>query len=99
MTNLDSNPLQTKSVDSDELAYIKHNRMLTEMIAADHDIIMALRQEILLMREIMTQEQMAELRELLLKSQQATEASRTNQSAHLAGHESALPAQSSQSHS
>jgi hypothetical protein len=68
MTNLDSNPLQTKSVDSDELAYIKHNRMLTEMIAADHDIIMALRQEILLMREIMTQEQMKELRELLLKS-------------------------------
>jgi hypothetical protein len=69
MTNLDSNLLQTKSVDSDELAYIKHNRMLTEMIAADHDIIMALRQEILLMREIMTQEQMAELRELLLKCQ------------------------------
>ena len=72
MTNLDSNPLQTKSVDSDELAYIKHNRMLTEMIAADHDIIMALRQEILTMREIMTQEQMAELRELLLKCQRKT---------------------------
>ncbi len=72
MTNLDSNPLQTKSVDSDELAYIKHNRMLTEMIAADHDLIMALRQEILLMREIMTQEQMAELRELLLKCQRKT---------------------------
>ena len=72
MTNLDSNPLQTKSVDSDELAYIKHNRMLTEMIAADHDIIMALRQEILLMRELMTQEQMAELRELLLKCQRKT---------------------------
>jgi len=72
MTNLDSNPLQTKSVDSDELAYIKHNRMLTEMIAADHEIIMALRQEILLMREIMTQEQMAELRELLLKCQRKT---------------------------
>jgi ABC-type thiamin/hydroxymethylpyrimidine transport system permease subunit len=49
--------------------YIAHNAMLTEMIAADHDIIMALRQEILTMREIMTQEQMAELRELLLKSQ------------------------------
>jgi hypothetical protein len=72
MTNLDSNPLQTKSVDSDELAYIKHNRMLTEMMAADHDIIMALRQEILTMREIMTQEQMAELRELLLKCQRKT---------------------------
>jgi hypothetical protein len=64
MTNLDSNPLQTKSVDSNELAYIKHNRMLTEMIAKDHEIIMALKQELK-----MTQEQMAELRELLLKSQ------------------------------
>ena len=52
--------------------YIAHNAMLTEMIAADHDIIMALRQEILLMREIMTQEQMAELRELLLKCQRKT---------------------------
>ena len=52
--------------------YIAHNAMLTEMIARDHDIIMALRQEILLMREIMTQEQMAELRELLLKCQRKT---------------------------
>ena len=69
MTNLDSNPLQTKSVDSDELAYIKHNRMLTEMIAEDHYIIIALRQEILTMRTIMTDEQMKELRELLLKAQ------------------------------
>jgi hypothetical protein len=69
MTNLDSNPLQTKSVDSDELAYIKHNRMLTEMMAEDHDLIMALRQEILTMRTIMTDEQMKELRELLLKAQ------------------------------
>ena len=51
---------------------IAHNRMLTEMISRDHDIIMALRQEILLMREIMTQEQMAELRELLLKCQRKT---------------------------
>ena len=75
--------------------YIAHNAMLTEMMAADHDIIMALRQEVLLMRAIMTQEQMAELRELLLKSQPATEASRTNQSEHLAGHVSALLAQSS----
>jgi hypothetical protein len=72
MSSLDNNLLKTKSVDSDELAYIKHNRMLTEMIAADHDIIMALRQEILLMRELMTQEQMAELRELLLKCQRKT---------------------------
>ena len=52
--------------------YIAHNAMLTEMIARDHDTIMALRQEILLMREIMTQEQMAELRELLLKCQRKT---------------------------
>jgi DNA-binding XRE family transcriptional regulator len=70
--------------------YIAHNAMLTEMIAADHDIIMALKEELK-----MTQEQMAELRELLLKSQQATEASRTNQSKHLAGHVSVSPAQSS----
>ena len=74
--------------------YIAHNAMLTEMIAADHDIIMALKLELK-----MTQEQMAELRELLLKSQQATEASRTNQSKHLIGHVSVSPAQSSQSHS
>ena len=74
--------------------YIAHNAMLTEMIAADHDIIMALKEELK-----MTQEQMAELRELLLKSQQATEASRTNQSEHLADPVSALLAQSSQSHS
>ena len=60
MTNLDSNPLQTKSVDSDELAYIKHNRMLTEMIAKDHEIIQNLKQEL-----IMTQEQLKELIELL----------------------------------
>ena len=44
--------------------YIAHNAMLTEMIAADHDTIMALKEELK-----MTQEQMAELRELLLKSQ------------------------------
>ena len=60
MTNLDSNPLQTKSVGSDELAYIKHNRMLTEMIAKDHEIIQNLKQEL-----IMTQEQLKELTELL----------------------------------
>jgi hypothetical protein len=60
MTNLDSNPLQTKIVDSNELAYIKHNRMLTEMIASDHEIIQNLKQEL-----IMTQEQLKELTELL----------------------------------
>ena len=44
------NPLQTKSVDSDELAYIKHNRMLTEMIAKDHEIIQSLKLELFLER-------------------------------------------------
>ena len=47
--------------------YIAHNAMLTEMIAADHDIIQALKLELK-----MTQEQMAELRELLLKCQRKT---------------------------
>ena len=46
---------------------IEHNRMLTEMIACDHDTIMALKLELK-----MTQEQMAELRELLLKCQRKT---------------------------
>ena len=41
--------------------------MLTEMIARDHDTIIALKQELK-----MTQEQMAELRELLLKCQRKT---------------------------
>lgn len=61
-TNLfiEAHLLQTKSVDSDELAYIKHNRMLTEMIASDHEIIQNLKQEL-----IMTQEQLKELTELL----------------------------------
>ena len=47
--------------------YIAHNAMLTEMIARDHDTIIALKQELK-----MTQEQMAELRELLLKCQRKT---------------------------
>ena len=50
MSDLDSNPLQTKSVYSNELAYIKHNAMLTEMIAKDHDTIQALKYELLLER-------------------------------------------------
>ena len=50
MSDLDSNPLQTKIVDSNELAYIKHNRMLTEMIARDHDIIQSLKLELFLER-------------------------------------------------
>ena len=61
-TNLfiEAHLLQTKSVDSNELAYIKHNAMLTEMIASDHEIIQNLKQEL-----IMTQEQLKELTELL----------------------------------
>ena len=47
--------------------YIAHNAMLTEMISRDHDTIMALKLELK-----MTQEQMAELRELLLKCQRKT---------------------------
>lgn len=78
-----------------EISFIKHNRMLAEMVADDHDIIMSLKQEILLMREFMTQEQLAELKELLLKSQQATEPSHTNQLTRLADPVSALLAQSS----
>ena len=50
MSDLDSNPLQTKIVDSNELAYIKHNRMLTEMIAKDHEIIQSLKLELFLER-------------------------------------------------
>ena len=50
MSDLDSNPLQTKIVDSDELAYIKHNRMLTEMIAKDHEIIQNLKLQLFLER-------------------------------------------------
>jgi len=47
--------------------YIAHNAMLTEMISRDHDTIQALKLELK-----MTQEQMAELRELLLKCQRKT---------------------------
>ena len=46
-----------------------HIGRLTQMMSEDHHIIIALRQEILTMRTIMTDEQMKELRELLLKAQ------------------------------
>jgi queuine/archaeosine tRNA-ribosyltransferase len=46
-----------------------HIGRLTQMMSEDHHIILDLRQEILTMRTIMTDEQMKELRELLLKAQ------------------------------
>ena len=46
-----------------------HIAKLTQMMAEDHYIILDLRQEILTMRTIMTDEQMKELRELLQKAQ------------------------------
>ena len=46
-----------------------HIAKLTQMMAEDHYIILALRQEILTMRTIMTDEQLKELRELLQKAQ------------------------------
>ena len=46
-----------------------HIAKLTQMMSEDHYIILALRQEILTMRTIMTDEQLKELRELLLKAQ------------------------------
>lgn len=51
----------------------RHIRILTEDMAQDHHIIMDLKQEILIMRSIMTDEQMKELRELLLKAQRKGE--------------------------
>lgn len=48
----------------------EHIRFLTEGMASDHYIIMDLKNELKLAREIMTDEQMRELRELLLKAQQ-----------------------------
>ena len=47
---IEAHLLQTKSVDSNELAYIKHNAMLTEMIASDHEIIQSLKLELFLER-------------------------------------------------
>lgn len=46
-----------------------HIGRLTQMMAQDHYIILDLRQEILTMRTIMTDEQMKELKELLKKAQ------------------------------
>ena len=45
-----------------------HIGRLTQMMSDDHHIIMALKQEILTTRTLMTEEQMKELRELLMKA-------------------------------
>jgi hypothetical protein len=55
---------------SEEWKLTEHIRFLTEGMASDHYIIMDLKNELKLAREIMTKEQMQELRELLLKAQQ-----------------------------
>jgi hypothetical protein len=55
---------------SEEWALTEHIRYLTENMEIDHYIIMDLKQELQLTRSIMTDEQMQELRELLLKAQQ-----------------------------
>jgi hypothetical protein len=54
---------------SEEWKLTEHIRFLTEGMASDHYIIMDLKNELKLAREIMTKEQMQELRELLLKAQ------------------------------
>lgn len=55
---------------NEEWKLTEHIRFLTEGMESDHYIIMDLKQELQLARSIMTDEQMQELRELLLKSQQ-----------------------------
>jgi hypothetical protein len=54
---------------SEEWKLTEHIRYLTENMEIDHYIIMDLKQELQLARSIMTDEQMQELRELLLKAQ------------------------------
>ena len=55
---------------SEEWKLTEHIRYLTENMEIDLYIIMDLKQELQLARSIMTDEQMQELRELLLKAQQ-----------------------------
>jgi hypothetical protein len=57
---------------SEEWKLIEHIRYLTQGMESDHYIIMDLKQELQLARSIMTEEQMKELRELLLKAQRKT---------------------------
>jgi hypothetical protein len=55
---------------NEEWKLTEHIRFLTEGMASDHYIIMDLKNELKLARELMTEEQLKELRELLLKAQQ-----------------------------
>jgi hypothetical protein len=57
---------------SEEWKLTEHIRYLTQGMESDHYIIMDLKQELQLARSIMTDEQMKELRELLLKAQRKT---------------------------
>ena len=57
---------------SEEWKLIEHIRYLTQGMESDHYIIIDLKQELQLARSIMTDEQMKELRELLLKAQRKT---------------------------
>ena len=57
---------------SEEWKLTEHIRYLTEGMESDHYIIMALKHELQIARSIMTNEQMKELRELLLKAQRKT---------------------------
>jgi hypothetical protein len=50
----------------------EHIRYLTEGMESDHYIIMDLKNELKLARELMTEAQLKELRELLLKAQRKT---------------------------
>jgi hypothetical protein len=50
----------------------EHIRFLTECMKSDHDIIIDLKTELKLARELMTEAQLKELRELLLKAQRKT---------------------------
>ena len=50
----------------------EHIRYLTEGMESDHYIIMDLKNELKLARELMTEAQLQELRELLLKAQRKT---------------------------
>ena len=50
----------------------EHIRFLTEGMESDHYIIMDLKNELKLARELMTEAQLKELRELLLKAQRKT---------------------------
>jgi hypothetical protein len=50
----------------------EHIRYLTEGMKSDHDIIIDLKTELKLARELMTEAQLKELRELLLKAQRKT---------------------------